>query len=180
MTKITIIGAGMVGLSQGIALAARGIDVTVIDHEDPARILNAEFDGRVSAIAWRSSKFLKSIGAWEYMLPHAQPILDIRVSEFGSNLFLHFDHKEIGNEPFGYIIENRHTREALFKRAKELSNLKLIAPAKIIKFNESSIEIERNQKSEIINHTLLIGADGKNSATRQAAQIGGGGRRRAG
>ena len=153
--QITIVGAGMVGLSQAIALAARGIDVTVIDHEDPAKILAHEFDGRVSAIAWRSYKFLDAIGAWKDMLPHAEPIKDIRVSEFGSNLFLHFDHQEIGTQAFGYIVENRFIREVLFKRAAELKNLKLKAPARWDGTHEG----------------LLIGADGKNSAVRKMAGI---------
>ncbi len=80
----------MVGLAQAIALASQGLEVTVIDHEDPAKILGAEFDGRVSAIAWRSYKFLDKIGAWKEMASHAEPIKDIRVSEFGSNLFFAF------------------------------------------------------------------------------------------
>lgn len=146
----------MVGLTQAIALADKGIAVTIIDHEDPAKILKHEFDGRVSAIAWRSYKFLDAIGAWKYMLPHAEAIKDIRVSEFGSNLFLHFDHEEIGDEAFGYIVENRFIREALFKRAGELPNLKLNAPAKW----------DGN-----LDGTLLIGADGKNSAVRKASGI---------
>jgi 2-octaprenyl-6-methoxyphenol hydroxylase len=172
-STITIIGAGMVGLAQAIALAAKGIAVTVIDHEDPAKILSHQFDGRVSAIAWRSSKFLQKMGAWEAMLPHAEPIKDIRVSEFGSNLFLHFDHEEIGQEPFGFIIENRFIREALFKRAGELPNLKLIAPAKVLSIADCQITIEdKNRQSAIIDHQLLIGADGKNSSVRKAACIG--------
>lgn len=173
MENVTIIGGGMVGLSQAIALAQAGVAVTVIDHEDPAKILKHEFDGRVSAIAWRSVKFLEKIGVWKYMLPHAQPILDIRVSEFGSNLFLHFDHEEIGNEPFGYIVENRFTREALFKRASELSNLKLNAPAKCleIKVESSEIVMEKNAQRSTLNYQLLIGADGKNSAVRKAVGI---------
>ena len=168
---ITIIGAGMVGLSQAIALAANGVDVTVIDQEDPAKILTHQFDGRVSAIAWRSSKFLQKIGAWEGMLPYAGKILDIRVSEFGSNLFLHFDHEEIGSEPFGYIVENRYIREALFKRAAELPNLRLLAPAKILSIVDGPLLIEQNNQQLTIDYQLLIGADGKNSAVRKHAGI---------
>lgn len=159
----------MVGLTQGIALASKGIAVTVIDHEDPKKILKHEFDGRVSAIAWRSYQFLDRIGAWADMKPHAEPIKDIRVSEFGSNLFLHFDHEEIGNEPFGYIVENRHTREALYKRAAELPNLKLIAPCQVlgIRVQDSVVETSFGE----IGYSLLIGADGKNSIVRKFAGI---------
>ncbi len=158
----------MVGLSQAIALAAKGIDVTVIDHEDPAKILAHEFDGRVSAIAWRSYKFLDAIGAWKNMAPHAEAIKDIRVSEFGSNLFLHFDHEQIGSEAFGYIVENRFIREALFKRAAELPNLQL----RILPIADCRLLIEEKNRQWAIGHRqLLIGADGKNSAVRKTAGI---------
>ncbi len=171
---IAVIGGGLAGMTQAIALAKAGLDVTVIDHEDPRAFIKAEFDGRVSAIAWRSYKFLKKIGVWEKIAPHAEPILDIRVSEFGSKLFLHFDHEEIGNEPFGYIVENRHSRAALYEVARKMNNLHIIAPAKVAKLDikNARLEVENNHQPSTINYQLLIGADGKNSLVRKTAGIG--------
>src|SRR3546814_4896892 len=53
---VAIIGGGLAGLTQAIALASHGISVTVIDREDPVRALAAGFDGRVSAIALASQQ----------------------------------------------------------------------------------------------------------------------------
>jgi len=170
-SPIVIIGAGLVGLSQAIALAVEGVEVTVIDREMADTILQPEFDGRTSAIAWKSYKFLDKIGVWQYIAEFAEPIKDIRVSEFGSSLFLHFDHEEIGNEPFGFIVENRHTRYALYKRAAELAHLKIIAPAELLKMEDGRLQIEQNHQQSIINYSLLIGADGKNSQVRELAGI---------
>ena len=172
-SSIVIVGGGLVGLSQAIALAQEGINVTVIDKEVAETALQPEFDGRTCAIAWKSYKFLEKIGVWKYIAPHAEPIQDIRVSEYGSSLFLHFDHTEIGNEPFGFIVENRHTRFALYKRASELPNIKLISPAEVLDIGEGRLEI-RDLKNNSMLHvpfSLLIAADGRNSKIREMAGI---------
>ena len=164
----------MVGLSQAIALAQEGVDVVLVDREDFATQTLPSFDGRVSAIAWKSYKFLEQIGVWDEMKKEAQPILDIRVSEGSSPLFLHFDHEEIGDDPFGYIVENRHTRVALVNRARQLPNLKIIAPAEVsaLSIEHSSIEIlQKNHAPCTMHYGLLIGADGKASKVRSLLGI---------
>lgn len=168
--SIVIIGGGMVGMALGIALAENGLPVTIVDREKPEVQLQPEFDGRVSAIAWGSYKFLEKIGVWKLLADNPEPIKDIRVSEFGSNLFLHFDHKEIGDQPFGYIVENRHTRHAMHIRAASLSNLKLLAPAELeeIDFERKLVKVKGH---EPIKYELLIGSDGKNSKVRELAGI---------
>jgi 2-octaprenyl-6-methoxyphenol hydroxylase len=59
--NIVIVGGGLVGLSQAIALAQEGIAVTVIDCEVADTVLQATFDGRTCAIAWKSYTFLDKI-----------------------------------------------------------------------------------------------------------------------
>src|SRR3546814_12285823 len=68
---VVIVGAGLAGLTQGIALASHGISVTVIDREDPVRALAAGFDGRVSAIALASQRMLAAIGPWDHEIARA-------------------------------------------------------------------------------------------------------------
>lgn len=168
-TEIAIIGGGMVGLAQGVALAQAGVEVVVVDRENPQTILQAEFDGRTSAIAWKSVQLLKQIGAWGFMEPHAQPINDIRVSDSDSLMFTHFDHTEIGKEPFGYIIENRHIRAALYKRAEQIELLQLLAPCEVKQFDFAAKKLVLSEQE--LEYQLLIAADGKFSATRKAAGI---------
>ncbi len=170
---IVIIGGGMVGMSLAIALAESGQGVTVVDREAPLAQLQPEFDGRVSAIAWGSYKFLDSIGVWKFLAEHAEPIKDIRVSEFGSGMFLHFDHAEIGNEPFGFIVENRHIRHVLHLRAASLLNLTVIAPAELVEVSGDRQQaiVRKDNNLLPIAYSLLIGADGKNSLVRKLAGI---------
>src|SRR5574341_700946 len=122
VADVAIVGGGMVGLS-----------VAVVDAEAPAAMTAAAFDGRISAIAFGSQQVLAGIGAWAAMAAEAQPILDIRVSDGTatgtvSRLFLHYDHRDLATigggrkdaPPFGFIVENRVTRQALLQRLTEL------------------------------------------------------------
>ena len=80
-TEVLIVGGGLVGLSLAVALADAGIEVLVIDREDPAAQLGQGFDGRSAAIAQGSRQALEGIGLWRHLEAEAEPILDIRVSD---------------------------------------------------------------------------------------------------
>ena len=106
-----IVGGGLVGLGLAAALGGAGLKIAVIDRETPATVLEPVFDGRTSAISQGSRRILEGIGVWSKIGAEAEPILDIRVSEGASLLFIHFDHHEVatavGAEPLGHIVENR-------------------------------------------------------------------------
>ncbi|HLI22497.1 MAG TPA: FAD-dependent monooxygenase, partial [Stellaceae bacterium] len=78
--EIVIAGGNLSGLSLAIACAAAGIDVAVVDREDPARFRNAAYDGRTTAIAYGSQQVLAGIGVWDALAPYAEPIREIRVA----------------------------------------------------------------------------------------------------
>src|SRR5689334_23017515 len=103
----------MVGLPLALALAQGGFKVLVADAAPPAKVLEPEFDGRVSALAYASVRMLKALGVWDGLEPHAQPIREILVSDGqigkpASPFSLHFAAEEVGAEALGHIAENRH------------------------------------------------------------------------
>ena len=169
---VVIAGGGMVGMSLAIALASSNIHVAVIDKTILTSQLQPSFDGRVSAISYGSKCILDGIGVWAGMAAEAEPILDIRVSDGNMPFFLHYDHHEVGENPLGYIVENRHTRTALQQVASALPTLTLLD-------NQSLESIERDDGSvtvrlkggQALRCRLLVGADGKHSAIRSLAQI---------
>lgn len=173
--EVAVIGGGLNGLTQAIALARHGISVAVIDREDPARAIQAGFDGRVSAIALASQRMLEAIGLWRHV-GEAQPMWDIRVSDGDSLLFVHYDHAELGTAPFGYLVENRVMRLAQQAALADCRNLELIAPmtASRIEYgiagSGAPAEIELGNGRQI-RARLVIGADGRQSAIRQQAGI---------
>ena len=166
-----IVGGGLVGLPLAIALAGQGLAVAVIDREDPAAAVAEAFDGRVSAIAHASRMALQAIGVWQ-QVSAAQPILDIRVSDGSSPLFLHYDHREIGNEPFGHMVENRVMRRALQARQAALPNLLLLAPAVLANLDRGPGHVVATlADGRRYRAPIAIAADGRDSPLRQAAGI---------
>ena len=176
-TEVAIAGGGMVGLTLGLALARAGIATVVIDQLPPSAVVDAKFDGRVSAIAHASCRMLKALDLWQHLEGFAQPILDIMVSDGSlrsgaSPAFLHFDHRDIGNEPLGNLIENRHFRMALQMALAEAPALSLFAPQRVLHAvpgnAATTITLGDGRKIEA---ALCIAADGRDSPLRQAANI---------
>jgi 2-octaprenyl-6-methoxyphenol hydroxylase len=116
---------------------------------------------------------LKAIGAWEYMAPHAQPILDIRVADGDSLAHVHYNYRDVGDDPMGNMVENRHIRAGLLKRAKEVGgHLTLLAPAKIKHIDRDSYRAEVTlEDGKSWRAPLLIDASGKRSKIREDAGI---------
>lgn len=169
---IVIQGGGMVGMSQAIALANSGLRVLVLEHGSMPQQLEAHFDGRVSAIAYGSMRILDSIGAWSGMAPHAEPISDIRVSDGQMPFFLHYDHHEVGSEPFGYIVENRYIRHALHEAASRLPTLEIKERCTVRSIDPADTQLTLTLTTdEKLSCRLLIGADGKQSSIRKLAGI---------
>lgn len=162
----------MVGLTIAIALGQAGLTVAAIDRDTLQNQTLTDFDGRVSAVALGSIRMLERLGVWQNVAPHAQPIYDIRVSEGYSPFYLHYDHREVGEERFGVIAENRHIRYALQHRVSELDAVTLITPAAIKDIERTSHRaILRLDNGRSVQARLLIGADGKHSHVRASARI---------
>ena len=162
----------MVGATLAVALGRAGLTVDVVDREHPATATADAFDGRASAIAFASARALDGIGLWRAVEPHAQPILDIRVSDGDSTLFLHYDHRELGPAPLGCIVENRFIRRALHALLPGLANVRFHAPMQA-KLDRGAGEFARLALDDgrTIDARVVIACDGRNSPTRAALGI---------
>lgn len=163
----------MNGLTAALALARQGFDVVMVEREVPAATLEDSFDGRVSSIAWGSKLLLDSLGAWETMASHAQPILEIRVSDGDAPLFLHYDHKDVADHPLGYILENRFIRRALSQACAAEPRIRTVAPAEVTGIEtDSSGACLRLAGGGAVACRLIAACDGARSALRDMAGIG--------
>lgn len=169
---VIIAGAGMVGMSMAISLAKSGMNIAVVEKDNTIKQFEAEFDGRVSAIALGSKHILDNIGVWQFMSDHAEPIWDIRVTDGATPFFLHYDHNEVGDEPFGYIVENRHLRHALHQAASAHNNIELVDNFSISNLAQTdySATITGNN-DRTLSARLVIAADGRISQIREMSGI---------
>lgn len=176
-SDVLIVGGGMAGMTLACALAGAGVPVSVLDRAPPEAQMTGDYDGRASAIAHASAMALRGIGLWPLLEPHASPIKDIRVADGHpmrgiSPLFLHYDHRDVGDAPFGYIIENRVIREALAAFAAKCPALNLLAPVDVARLDRSRHRAEAVlADGRRVRAGLAIAADGRFSETRKAAGI---------
>jgi 2-octaprenyl-6-methoxyphenol hydroxylase len=174
-TTVLIIGGGLAGLTLTAALGEAGVDVVCVDRDQPVDQVKTKYDGRTTAISYASHKVLQDAGIWGALLPECEPILDIRVADGASPFYLHFDSaSDGGGAPFGWIVENRLLRLALFNKIKTLKkHVRHIAPAEIREFIRDKASVGAVLKDGTkITASLLVGADGRNSATRDWLGIG--------
>jgi len=161
-----------VGLTQALALGRAGFHVVVVDPAPAQTTLAPEFDGRASALAHASCKLLEAIGVWPLLAPDAEAIREIRVSDGDAPLYLHFDHTDVGDEPLGHMVENRHLRHALYAAVADVSAITLAAPDRIDRVERSEDGVKATLASgSRIAARLLIGAEGRRSPSREDAGI---------
>jgi len=146
--------------------------LALVDRGDLASLARPDRDGRTTAIAAGSMRVLEAIGAWASMAPDAEPILEIRVSDGESLLFLHYDHAELRAGPLGWIVENVTIRRALGERLAALSNVRPITGSVAALARDAhGIELAL-EDGRRIRASLVVAADGKDSGLRRIARIG--------
>jgi 2-octaprenyl-6-methoxyphenol hydroxylase len=168
---VIILGGGLVGLTLAIALDAHGLSAAVVDPADPEKTLTAAFDGRASAIASAAWKMLSAIGVGARLEGKGCPIAAIRVSDGLTPSGLVFDPAP-EDGAVGIMFENRLLRRALREAALAAERVTLLMPAR-------PAHVERDGASarvtlvdgRVLSAALLIGAEGRQSPTREAAGI---------
>lgn len=169
---LVIAGGGLVGATLGIAAADGGLNVVIADREQPEDFLDRGFDGRSSAIAFSSKRLFTELGLWDAMEPYAGAILDIRVTDGASPLFLHYDHSEVGEEPLGWIVENQAIRSALYRKAVDHPRISWLHGTSIAGWQaEAGYTDVATDRGGTIRASLLVAADGRRSRLRGLAGI---------
>jgi 2-octaprenyl-6-methoxyphenol hydroxylase len=171
---LLVIGGGLTGQALACAAAGEGLRVLMVERASLAATVAPPFDGRVTAIAPGSRRLLEAIGVWPALAADAQPILDIEVGEPDSPLGVHYDHRQVGDEPLGHIVENRLIRMALLARAEALagSTLVMAAPDQVARLDRRgaavSVRLESGMSAQA---ALCVVAEGRQSLTRAEAGI---------
>lgn len=168
---VIIIGGGLIGLSQALALAKHGITSHVIDRADPASMLASGFDGRTSAISSSSLKMFDAIGFANALHGQGCPIEQIWVSDGLKPGSLDF----VPGADDGYLgqmFENRFLRRTLYEAAQSSDAIHLHMPAGIIaKTRDSSGVTVKLDNGAALSADLMIVAEGRQSTTREEAGI---------
>ncbi len=168
---VAVVGGGMVGATLAVALSDAGVNVVLVERRHLETLVNPGHDGRGSAIAAGSQRILSTLSLWTAMEPHAEPILDIRVADNRSLLFVHFDHEDLGEGPMGWIVENAFIREALF--AGLASSGVLVADGvevRSVEYHSHGATLALGDGRRL-GARLVVAADGPASPLRRGAGI---------
>lgn len=170
-SDVIILGAGLIGLTQALTLAAHGLRVTVIDRAEPADLQDPKNDGRVSSINSASWNMLSAIGLTEKLEPHGCNIDKILINDGLKPGKLDFTPDE-NDDPLGVMIENRLLQQTLFDAAQAHHGIDLLMPQQVGQTDRDDHQVSVSLDSgEQLFAPLLIAADGRGSTVRDAVGI---------
>lgn len=176
-TDIVISGAGPAGLTLSLLLTRAGFSVALIDPEPPRPESYEERpSGRTAALLNSSINVLKTAGLWDSLTSYATPLKIMKIvddSQGGTDqISVAFEAKDVGVEVFGYNIPNVFLREALSKKTKNAKHLTHLCPSKLISYKIKGAKvIAETDDGTIIESSVIIGTDGRNSMVRKVAGI---------
>jgi 2-octaprenyl-6-methoxyphenol hydroxylase len=174
-TDILIAGAGYVGLASAVAIksSAPDLEIQIVDAAPPGAF---ERDTRASAVAAAAARMLDQLGVWDEILPEAQPInemivTDSRASDPVRPTFLTFGGDKEEGEPFAHMVPNVALNRALRRKAKQ-TGVEILDGAGVSAFEAKpgSVDVSLSEGSGISTR-LLVAADGVNSKLRGMAGI---------
>ncbi len=156
-------------MTLALAAAKQGISSFVIDKEDPATLTAAGADGRASAISTASWNLFTNIGLAPALEPLGCPIDAIAVTDAMRPGRIDF-RPEAHEGSLGRMFANRDIRLALFEAARA---------EPLIDWRHGRTPVERTrgphgvavtlEDGAVLNGSLLVGAEGRQSPTRNEA-----------
>jgi 2-octaprenyl-6-methoxyphenol hydroxylase len=171
---ILILGGGLVGLTVAVALERHGVTSIVVDAAEPASQIAPAFDGRATAVSSSSWRMLEAIGVGAHLQGFGCPIRSIRVSDGLRPGALTFDpgRDEDMAEPLGIMFENRLLRQALQRSAAQAPGVTMLAPAEAREVVRDTNGVRAAlADGRLVTASLLVGAEGRGSPTREMAGI---------
>ncbi len=175
-TDVLISGGGVAGLTAAIAFANAGLDVVCVDPQPPITDRDAVgADLRTTAYLQPGNAFLDRIGVWEKVKDIAAPLQIMRIVDASAQTLTlnDFDAADVSDAPFGYNVGNWAMREGLLARIAELPNLSFkpgLATQNVT--TRTDLAYVSLSDGSQVTAKLLVGADGRNSAVREALNIG--------
>lgn len=183
---VLVAGAGVVGLATAVLLAtgrcAERLRVLVLDARPVPRFRADELDARVYALSRASQQLLESTGVWRRIVEtRAAPYRRMHVWEgedaYGASA-IDFDSADIGEPDLGHIVEDSLLRTVLADALAAAPRGQLVGAAEIaaLDVQEREVVVALGNGGDI-RGSVLLAADGSDSAVRRLLDLPAAGRR---
>lgn len=167
MADVIIVGGGITGGTLACALADEGLEVILIDQNDPNTPLVS--DGRSFGLSRSSYNILTKLGLWP---SEVTPITRIHISENLLPQRIEYYDEKKKDTPLGYVVDSALLKTNVLEKVRSSKNIHLYAPTSVVRLErmDTSILIE-TCVGKIVKAPLCIAADGRSSEIRTWAQI---------
>ena len=162
-----IVGGALTGLLTAYCASCLGFNIIISEKKNIlAGIKKATNDIRTTAIAEGSKIFLESQGLWRHIKAFAEPIHAIKVIDQTANSKLSFANPKPKSN-LGYIVKNSKLINLLIKELKNKKNVNFLVNSNIASISYSNAKVVSFSNNKKISSSMIIAADGKNSAVRK-------------
>ena len=180
-SDIIISGAGTAGLTLGLLLADAGIAITFIEPMKaptgkalklPA--VNTNIGTRTTAVMNDNLALLAQIGISDALAPYCDELRALQIvdTDKDNDHAVTFEAAELNLERFGLNIPNSILAKTLMQKALKHKNITILFETEIAELTTSANDVNLTlNNGKTLNAKLLVGADGRNSKTRELAGI---------
>jgi len=172
---ILVCGGGVAGLTAAAAFGTAGFSVAIVDPKPPVTsIKDAGADLRTTAFLQPAKEFLDKAGLWEKLEPFSTPLQTMAIVDAAKEPPVEraFEAKDISDNPFGWNLPNWLLRREMVARLEDLENVDFRTGVGFKSMvSRTSAALVRLTDGSKVTAKLVIGADGRGSAVREAAGI---------
>jgi 2-polyprenyl-6-methoxyphenol hydroxylase-like FAD-dependent oxidoreductase len=166
--QVLIVGAGPVGLTAAVRLAAEGIRVLVLEAEPYSKT-----DWRASTFHCATLEVLEPVGVVPRMLAEGLRAPKYQVRERHGDRAAMFDFGVLATEtayPFRLQLNQQHLVRMLHERLKDLPSARVLFDTRVVGLTQDSevvtVDVQAGDGQKQMRGQFLFGADGASSAVR--------------
>ncbi len=169
---VVVVGGGIVGLTQALALKDAGLSVVVIDANPSQAWPSGEPQLRVSALTLASENIFRNLGVWQHVdSARLTAYQDMFVWEQDSFAKIEFNAQQVTQAKLGFIVENQNLRHGLWQAVEQAENIEiLVASLANLNIGQQECFITLDDQTQL-SARLVIGADGAQSKVKKLAHF---------